>query len=94
MEIVQEAKRSVSLLEGLSDLEAASQDQRSWAEDQLARLNLWAKSLGVFAEGTFSIEHRLSENAQVATIINQLLTALSSNAEYCEYISDQTYRSC
>lgn len=79
----QQASRIVCSLGELRYLDASSQEQRVWAEDQLARFNLWADNLGVFAEGLLSVNHRLEKNAHVTGIINQLLVALSANINYC-----------
>lgn len=48
----------------------------TWTEDQTARLNLWAASLGVFASGHLSIEHRFRLNAFLLDVVNQLLEGI------------------
>lgn len=83
MAIPEKLVACVSPLQELRDEPAASQVQSSWAEDQLARLNLWADSLGVFAQGDFSITRRLAKNAQVSRVVKQLLSALSANIIAC-----------
>jgi hypothetical protein len=87
MAVVEEARKTVGLLDDIRELNVAAQEQRTWAENQLARFNLWTESLGVFAHGTFSIEHRLAENDQVKGVVYQLLAALSANLEHCTYFT-------
>ena len=94
MDIPEQATRCVSLLKGLKDLPAASQHQREWAEDQLARFNLWAASLGVFAEAQFSITHRFAKNIQVSRVVKQLLAALFGNLYLCEYERVEILKPC
>ena len=84
MAIPEKTQACVSSLKNLRDLAAASQAQRTWAEDQLARLNLWADNLGIFAQGEFSINHRLAKNRQVTRLVEQLVEALSGNIAACK----------
>lgn len=84
MAISEKTQACVSLLRDLRDLPTALQEQRTWAEDQLARLNLWADNLGVFAQGEFSINHRLAKNRQVAFLVEQLIEALLANVTICK----------
>jgi hypothetical protein len=51
----------------------------SWAEDQRARFNIWAASLGVFASGHASIDHRLRDNRSAVQLIVQLLNGVDAN---------------
>lgn len=84
MAIPEKTQACVSSLKNLRDSHIASQAQRTWAEDQLARLNLWADNLGVFAQGEFSINHRLAKNRQVAHLVEQLIEALLGNVASCK----------
>jgi hypothetical protein len=84
MAIPEKTQACVSSLKNLRDLAVASQAQRTWAEDQLARLNLWADSLGIFAQGEFSINHRLAKNQQVTRLVEQLVEALAGNVATCK----------
>ncbi|KAK1066326.1 hypothetical protein LTR74_007213 [Friedmanniomyces endolithicus] len=55
-----------------------------WSQDQEAGFNMWAASLGVFAEGRMSIEHRLYKNDLVSDIITQLLGGIQDALEHLE----------
>lgn len=84
MAIPEKTQACVNSLKNLRDLPTTLQAQRTWAEDQLARLNLWADSLGVFAQDEFSITRRLAKNRQVAHLVEQLVEALLGNVAACE----------
>lgn len=94
MAIPEKTQACVSSLKNLRDLAAASQAQRTWAEDQLARLNLWADSLGIFAQGEFSINHRLAKNRQVTRLVEQLVEALAGNVAACKRNHIAAIESC
>lgn len=47
-----------------------------WAQNQQARLNLWADTLGVFAHSHLSLAHRLRLNEEVRDILVLLLKEL------------------
>jgi hypothetical protein len=51
----------------------------SWAENQSARLRMWAASLGVNAKGRMSIAYRLRLNASMVTMIIQVLESIASS---------------
>lgn len=84
MAIPEKTQTCISSLRNLRDLTVASQVDRTWAEDQMARLNLWADSLGVFAQGEFSINHRFAKNPHIALLVEQLVEALSGTIETCK----------
>jgi hypothetical protein len=84
MAIPERTQACISALKNLRDQANALQVQRTWAEDQLARLNLWADSLGIFAQGQFSINHRLTKNRQVTHLVEQLVEALLGNITACK----------
>jgi hypothetical protein len=50
-----------------------------WAENQQARLQLWAATLGVVAQGHLSLAHRLRFNEEVSDILTQLLKDLHAS---------------
>jgi hypothetical protein len=94
MAIPERTQACISALKDLRDLANALQVQRTWAEDQLARLNLWADSLGIFAQGEFSISHRLAKNRQVTHLVEQLVEALLGNITACKEHHIAAKRSC
>lgn len=65
--------------------DTTSGEVQAWLEAQSTELNLWAKTLGVYAEGTYSIEYRLADNERLTGVITQLLSALCGNLVVCEY---------
>lgn len=52
-------------------------DSQTWAENQAARLNIWASTLGVFSRGRHSLEYRLRLNEDMAEMLLQILAGLS-----------------
>ncbi|KAL8388757.1 hypothetical protein RB599_010082, partial [Gaeumannomyces hyphopodioides] len=50
--------------------------RRSLLEDQLTRFTLWTNSMGVFAEGRASMDHRLRETPDVRVIVVCVLETL------------------
>lgn len=71
----------------LDRLACSDESIQEWAEDQTARLNLWAASLGVFADGRRSVEYRLRLNSDVCDVLVQILVALKDNLETHEVLS-------
>ena len=59
------------------------EEHKEWANNQRARLNIWANTLGVFAHGRLSVEHRLRLNIPIHKLIWQLLDAVVSSLELC-----------
>lgn len=55
-----------------------------WAEDQMARFNLWVTNLGIFALGHASVEYRLRDYPEIYNLVLQLLEALHANLLYCK----------
>ncbi|TVY19984.1 Cyclin-dependent kinase 2 [Lachnellula arida] len=54
----------------------------SWAERQRARFYLWTDSLGVFASGHASADHRLRDSSDISRIIIGLVLALRTDISY------------
>lgn len=54
------------------------------AEDQMGRFSLWISSLGVFAKGRASIDHRLSEAPDVREAVAALLESLAYSIDKCK----------
>jgi len=52
-------------------------------EDQVARLHTWSMSLGIFAPGRASADHRLRHTPEVYTVIIGLLDALQYRIRTC-----------
>jgi len=50
-------------------------------EDQLGRFNIWASKLGVFADGTASLDHRLKKTPDVGDLVIRSLTTLLKHVE-------------
>ncbi|PVH85641.1 hypothetical protein DL98DRAFT_408531, partial [Cadophora sp. DSE1049] len=55
----------------------------SLSEDQLARFSLWANSIGVFAPGRASMDHRLREAPEIIEIVTGLLDSLNDSIKNC-----------
>ncbi|KAK4246938.1 hypothetical protein C7999DRAFT_14968, partial [Corynascus novoguineensis] len=59
-------------------------------EDQLTRFSLWASSIGVFAPGRASMDHRLREAPDVHDAVTTLLDSAydsMQDGKYCYYLS-------
>lgn len=67
--------------------EPLDSDTQIWIETQAQRLDVWIWALGVLAQGDYSIEHRLKNNSQVASVVVQLLTGLGGNLRLCMFAS-------
>lgn len=52
-------------------------------EDQLARFSLWTSSIGAFAQGQASMDHRLRDTPDVYDAVMSLLEALSESVQNC-----------
>jgi hypothetical protein len=68
-------------IEELSRLGSVQNSVDVWAENQQARLQLWAATLGVVATGHLSLAHRLRFNEEVGDILTQLLKDLHASLE-------------
>jgi hypothetical protein len=55
----------------------------SKVEDQVARFHTWSTSLGIFAPGRASADHRLRYAPEVYTVIVGLLEALQYRTRKC-----------
>lgn len=68
---------------------AASLHPRELAlvEDQLARFSIWMSSIGVFAQGRASMDHRLREAPEVHDAVISLLEDLADSLQNCRYTS-------
>ena len=60
-------------------------DTQCLYEEQRARFNLWAVSLGVFESGHRSIDYRLRYNDITQKLVRELLRAIRNNLRYGEY---------
>ena len=68
----------IALLQDNLSFESQTLDNQNhvgsvWPEEQIARFNMWASSLGVFALGPASIEHRLRDSAEIYNLKVQYL---------------------
>ena len=80
MDVAAATKDCIGQLTAVANLGEASQRQKAWADDQCARLKLWADSLGVFAqERQYTFHHRLRLNPQLLEVTLQLLRGLLAN---------------
>jgi hypothetical protein len=59
--------------------------ENEWAEDQMARFNIWASNIGAFAPGHASADHRLRDSPEVHFLLMQLLEILHANLVYCKW---------
>lgn len=57
----------------------------SMVEDQLARFSSWAASIGVFAPGAASMDHRLRYTPEVQNIVTGLLESLNYRVRICTF---------
>ncbi|UPK95818.1 hypothetical protein LCI18_006753 [Fusarium solani-melongenae] len=55
----------------------------SMVEDQLARFSSWASSIGVFAPGSASMDHRLRYASEVQSVVTGLLESLNYRVQTC-----------
>ena len=68
--------KTLACIHELRHRDFAESPLHGWAENQQARLSLWADTLGVFAPGHLSLARRLRLNADVNDILIQLLNGL------------------
>ncbi|KAE8448457.1 hypothetical protein EG329_009522 [Mollisiaceae sp. DMI_Dod_QoI] len=62
-----------------------------WAEDQQRRFNVWASSIGVFARGHISLDHRLRDAPDILELIMQQVAVLKGNlSSLTETAQDQS----
>ncbi|KAF4539972.1 Tetratricopeptide-like helical protein [Lasiodiplodia theobromae] len=60
---------------GLDD-ENLQKSESTDMDDQLARFNIWASNIGVFASGHASLDYRLRDSPEAKTLMIQLLEGL------------------
>lgn len=78
------ANLSLSAFQGcLVAASAVHPRELSKVEDQLARFSTWASSIGVFAPGRASMDHRLRYTLDVQGVVMDLLDSLSYRIEAC-----------
>lgn len=53
-------------------------------EDQVARFSSWNTSIGVFASGSLSMDHRLRHAPEVQSVVTGLLESLNFQCQECE----------
>lgn len=58
----------------------------SMVEDQLARFSSWATSIGVFAPGSASMDHRLRYASEVQSVVTGLLESLNYRVQTCRFL--------
>ena len=63
----------------ISDENHFTNNHSAWVEDQMIRFNTWCASLGVFASGHASIEHRLRDHSEIYSLVVRFLEALEAN---------------
>jgi hypothetical protein len=56
----------------------------SMIEDQVARFSSWSTSIGVFAPGSASMDHRLRYAPEVHSVVTGLLESLNYQCQECE----------
>ena len=61
------------------------------AEDQLGRFRIWAKNIGVFAEGHASLDYRLRDSAEVRLLMVDQLETLQNSVQRGEKIKSELY---
>ncbi|WAO95821.1 C3H1-type domain-containing protein [Fusarium falciforme] len=61
----------------------------SMVEDQLARFSSWATSIGVFAPGSASMDHRLRYASEVQSVVTGLLESLNYRVQTCSKVLTQ-----
>lgn len=80
MDVAAVTNECTSQLTAVATSGEATQYQKARADDQCARLKLWADNLGVFAqERQYTIQHRLRLNTQLHEVTLQLLRGLLAN---------------
>ena len=57
-------------------------------EDQLARFNIWAANIGVFADAHASLDYRARNSPKVKAMMMQLLQALKRKLQFGKYLFD------
>ncbi|KAF8866264.1 hypothetical protein BDZ45DRAFT_336280 [Acephala macrosclerotiorum] len=62
---------------------STSPRELSLVEDQIARFSIWTASIGVFAPGRASMDHRLREVPEVQDVVRGLLDALDDSIQNC-----------
>lgn len=85
MEIRAQAGECLDDLKLLRDIEVQVQESRMVpdlfadelkAEDQLARFEIWAANIGVFADGHASLDHRLRDSTDARNLMKTFLESL------------------
>ena len=56
----------------------------SLIENELVRFSIWTSSIGAFAPGRASVDHRLREVPEVRDVVIGLLNSLNEGTEECE----------
>lgn len=80
MDVAAAAEDCINQLTAIANSGEATQRQKSRADDQCARLKLWADSLRVFAqEQQYTFQHRLRLNPPLLEVTLQLLRGLLAN---------------
>jgi hypothetical protein len=61
------------------------ESKHGWAESQVAAFLLWARSIGVFAQGRMSVDFRLKDYPDIQSTISDLLEALRISLQRCTF---------
>lgn len=67
-------------------LVALGPKERALVQNQLSRFSLWTASIGVFAPGRASMDHRLRDAEDVSRLVRGLLEALDANLARCTLV--------
>lgn len=84
-DISQQVRICEDLFLRYTDPELESTKNRTRAEIQLQRFNVWASYLGVFAEYNASLDRRLEHTDEIQNLVLQLLSLLQTNLEFGKY---------
>ncbi|OTA57630.1 hypothetical protein K449DRAFT_131949 [Hypoxylon sp. EC38] len=82
--ISQAASKCKDALKSCLDIELLMYEE--WAENRLADFNLWAAGSGVFASQKASLDHRLSGQPSLLSLVATSLTLLNDYIEECKVV--------
>lgn len=93
--IAARAKAAADAFRLLVDIDPNDQQEpvSTDVDEQLARFNIWASNIGVFAHGHASLDYRLRDSPEAKTLMIQLLEGLqwflkrgSCTGQYWRYV--------
>lgn len=73
---------TIAALDCVDLFNRSAKERQPWAEDQLARFNVWATNLGVFATEHASVGYRLRDVPEISKLVMQQLEVLSANLSH------------